>query len=133
MVSSIEVVDDDICECMDLFFFVLVEYFSFNLKKIFSMVGLFFDCLFGILLYLLMMIYKVVVLFFDYYIDMFDVCKCVVKSNIDCDIEFFCQYDFDCCFIYVGGFFFDVIEEEMFEIFFDVGEVIKVNMVQCYN
>ncbi|KAK4682920.1 hypothetical protein QC764_120430 [Podospora pseudoanserina] len=111
-VSSIEVVDDDTCERMDLPSSVLVEYSSFNSKKTFSMA---------------------VALFPDYYIDMFDVRKRAAKSNIDRDTEFLRQYDLDRRSIYVGGLPLDATEEEMFEIFSDVGEVIKVNMVQRHN
>nr|CDN29963.1 Putative protein of unknown function [Podospora anserina]CDP24435.1 Putative protein of unknown function [Podospora anserina S mat+] len=132
-VSSIEVVDDDTCERMDLPSSVLVEYSSFNSKKTFSMVGLFFDCPSGILLYLLTTTHKAVALFPDYYIDMFDVRKRAAKSNIDRDTEFLRQYDLDRRSIYVGGLPLDATEEEMFEIFSDVGEVIKVNMVQRHN
>lgn len=132
-VSSIEVVDDDTCERMDLPSSVLVEYSSFNSKKTFSMVGLFFDCPSGILLYLLTTTRKAVALFPNYYIDMFDVRKRAAKSNIDRDTEFLRQYDLDRRSIYVGGLPLDATEEEMFEIFSDVGEVIKVNMVQRHN
>ncbi|KAK0669533.1 hypothetical protein QBC41DRAFT_106225 [Cercophora samala] len=111
-ISSIEVIDDDMRERMDLPASVLVEYSSFSSEHTLNMAA---------------------ALFPTHFIDMFDVRKRAARNNIDRDTDFLRQYDLDRRSVYVGGLPLTATEQEIFELFSEVGEVIKVNMVQRHS
>ncbi|KAK0723761.1 hypothetical protein B0T21DRAFT_414130 [Apiosordaria backusii] len=111
-VSSIEVVGDDLRQRMDLPSAVLVEYSSFSQVNPLNTAA---------------------TLFPEHVIDMFDVRKRSAISSTDRDADFLRQYDLDRRSVYVGDIPLDATDNEIFEVFSDIGEVIKVNMVKRHT
>ncbi|KAK4200273.1 hypothetical protein QBC40DRAFT_174275, partial [Triangularia verruculosa] len=120
-VGSIEVVSEATCEHMDLPSAVLVEFSGFSQEQALNKVGSFIS-----------FNHLAAALFPEYVIDMFDSRKRSLNP-VDRNAEFLRQYHIDRKSIYVGDIPLDATENEMFELFSDIGEVIKVNLVQRHT